>query len=190
MTINLKDLGITKKELQDRVVNQICNDLMLEIAYDEDGEYNVNSPIAIELRGIIKQGINDKVKAIADKHILPNVNQYIENLTLQATNKWGESTGQSLTFIEYLVQQAEAYLTEKVNYAGKSQSECDSYSFKGTQTRLTHIVHQYLHDEIENAMKQAVKNANDVITQGIQETVKIKLAEISEKLKVAVSTGK
>ena len=148
MELNLEALGFTKEELQQRIIDQLCSELTSALAYDEDGEqYPIDSEFGKQLQAVVKTHINDTIQNIAEVHIFPKVGEYIENLTLQETNKWGEAKGQSLTFIEYMVQRAEAYMTEKVIYDGKVKGE--SYgSWSGTQTRLSHLIHEHLHYHI------------------------------------------
>ncbi len=184
----LESLGFTKEELQQRVIDQLCGQVMSGKGFDEDGnEYSDDSEFARKLKVSVQNHINKTVEAIAEKHILPRITEFIENLTLQQTNKWGEKTGQKLTFIEYLTKQAEVYMNETVDFSGKTKAE-DSYNWRGTQTRLTYLVHQHLHYSIETAMKDALKIANSTIATGIQETVRLKLNEIGQKLQVTVKS--
>lgn len=192
--ITIESLGITEEELQQRVVERIAGLAMTKIVegYDYDDEqvfrYDGASALSKDLDKLIKEKIDAKVNEIADAHVLPGVESMVENLTLQETNRWGEKVGEPVTFIEYLIHRAENYMTEKVDYNGKSKSEAGSYSWSGTQTRVSHLVEKHLHYSIENAMKAAVKNANDVIVKGLNETVKIKLKEVADGLKVNVKT--
>ena len=187
MSIDLQALGISNEELVNRLVDKISQDLLVSIDIDEDGgEYRAKNDIAKKLDALIKQTIDAKVAALAEKHITPNINTYIENLTLQQTNKWGEKTGQQITFIEYLTKQAELYLVEPVNFEGKTKEECGSYSFNKSQSRITHLIDKHLHYSIETAMKNALATANSAISEGITETVKIKLTEIVSKIKTEV----
>jgi hypothetical protein len=110
----------------------------------------------------------------------------IDNLVLQKTNSWGEKVGKSVTFVEYLIEQAHGYMTEKVDSSGKTKEESGGYSFSGTQTRVAHMIHRHLHFNIETAMKEALATANGSIIKGLEETVKLKLAEILAVLKVTV----
>ena len=187
--MNLADLGFTKEELQERVVEQCCR-LVLEgtFADEEGGEFTDDSKFAKTLKERVKQQIDDTINALAEKHVLPNVSAYIENLTLQQTTKWGEKQGEPVTFIEYLTQRAEAYMQEQVNYEGKSKEECSSsgWSWKGTQTRLAHLIDKHLHYSIENAMKGALSIVTSNISKGIEETVRLKLSELSAQLKAEV----
>ena len=187
---SLESLGITAEELTNRIVDKCVEQLMDDVNFDEDGdEWRARSAIAKQLDARIKKQIDDTVSALAEKYILPNVSTYIENLTLQTTNQWGEKKGQKLTFIEYLTQRAEDYMQEKVNFDGKTKSESSGFSWNGTQTRLTHMVHQHLHYSIDSAMKNALRVATSSITEGLQETCKVKLGEIAQKLKVEVKTN-
>lgn len=189
MDLNLESLGFTKEELQERVIARICTQLLDGVGYDEDdNEFTTASQFHRQMRTSIQEKIEATINAIAEREVLPNVASYIENLTLQETNRWGEKTGEKVTFIEYLTRRAEAYMQEKVNFDGKTKEESGSYSWSGTQTRITHLVHQHLHYSIDSAMKDALKIANSAIATGIQETVKTKLAEISTTLKVGITS--
>ena len=189
--IDLESLGISKEELQNRVIDALCDKLLNERYFDEDGENAIaSSTFGVKLTKVIKDRIDSQIAALAEEHVLPNVKTFIDNLVLQQTTEWGTKVGRPVTFIEYLTHQAETYMTEQVNYEGKSKNQSDGYSWKGTQTRLTNLVHQHLHYSIETAMKDALKIANNAIAQGIQETVKIKLAEIAAQLKVEIKTGR
>lgn len=189
MSIDLKALGFTQEELQDRVVESIVGQLMTDRVYDPDSdhEYPRHSQFREELKKRVKQRIDEKIDELAQKFVLPNVAEYIENLTLQETNRWGEKTGEPVTFIEYLVGRAQAYMQEMVNYEGKSKEEAGPYSWNGKQTRITHLINSHLHYSIETAMKDAMKVATGEIAKGIHETAKIKLNEIAAGLKTTVT---
>jgi hypothetical protein len=189
MTINLADLGFTKEELQERVIERAARILLAEKGYDEDGEeFETDSKLARALSSVIGQKIDKLINDLAEKHVLPNVGQYVETLTLQETNKWGEKTGSPKTFIEYLVARADAYLREEVNYEGKAKNEADSYSWRVSGTRVAHLVHKHLHYHIETAMKSAVAQANGAIVGGLKKAVEISLDDIAKKLRVEVKS--
>lgn len=187
--VQLEALGISKEDLIERVVERIAASALSRNSLDEDGD-EVISPSTLKqaLDVKIRDAVSEKIDALASAHVLPNVNKYIEELTLCETNKWGQKTGTPVTFIEYLVQRAEAYLREDVNYEGKSRAETSSsYSWSKSQTRITHMVNAHLHYSIESAMKTAVSAANSAIVNGINDTVKIKLSELAANLKMSVT---
>jgi len=189
--LTLESLGITKDELANRAVEKAVESLLKSSGFDpEDGtEFPTESPFASQMHKAIREKINQAVVDIADRVVLPNVNKQIESVVLAETNSWGERTKSApLTFTEYLIERAEKYMTEKVDYEGKGKDESRGYSWSGTQTRVAHMVNQYLHYSIETAMKTALANANSAIVTGIEETVKMKLEEVAASLKVSVKT--
>jgi len=188
MNIDLAALGFTKEELQDRVIDQIVESVMYGRYADEDGDETFrDSRFKQELDKRVQNRIDDTINGMAEKHILPNVSQYIETLTLQETNQWGEKKGKAVSFVEYLVQRAQAYMQEEVNSSGKTRAE-DGYGFSGKQTRITYLIHQHLHYSIETAMKESLAVATGEIAKGIHETARHKLNEIAASLEVTVNT--
>ena len=186
MGLTIESLGFTKEELQERVVERLCQQILTGVGYDEDGdEFQVESRFAKTVESRCREHIDTTINTLAEKHILPNVAAYVENLTLQETTKWGEKVGKPVTFLQYLTGRAEAYMQEKVDFQGKGKGESGGYSWSGTQTRLTHLVESHLHYSIESAMKDAMQTANSAIAIGIQETVRVKLAEVAQSLKVS-----
>lgn len=192
MEFTCESIGLTKEELQERVVDGICKKLLIGYQYDSDegGAYPIDTPFTKETKKLIAERITQTVSELAEKHVMPILSDKIENFCLQATNKWGEATSEKLTFTEYLVKRAEEYMLEKVNYDGKSKEESGGYSWSGTQTRLASLIHKHLHYSIETAMKNAMNTANSTLVKALQETAKQKLAEISEVLNVSVKVGK
>lgn len=190
MSIDLAALGITQAELQDRVIERVCEQLLTGIGYDPEGEgeFTTASAFHRQIQARIQAQITDTINAIAEREILPNVASFIENLILQETNSWGEKQGAPVTFIEYLVKRAEAYMQEKVDFKGMDKANSGSYSWTGTQTRITHLVHAHLHYSIETAMKEALNVATGSIAKGIHETARLKLNEIAASMKVQVAT--
>lgn len=192
MQIDLEALGMTKERLSEMVVETIANKLMCaSIAEDADGDercYIGDSQFKRELDAHVKKAIDEEIAAKFDAHVLPRVTAMLEGLVLQETTSWGEKKGAPVTFIEYLVARADAYMREQVNFEGKDKATAGSYSWSPTQTRIAHLVHHHLQYGIEQMVKQALANANSVLVGGIQETVRLKLAEVSAKLALDVKT--
>jgi hypothetical protein len=179
--IDLTALGFTQDELRERVIDRLCDRLLA------DGDFE-DSEFAGKLNQTIQKRIDHAINRLAEKHVLPNVTQYVESLTLQATNKWGEAKGKPVSFVEYLVERADAYLREEVDYEGQSKAEKrDAYNWRKAQTRVMHLVHQHLHYAVESAMKQALEAANSSIVEGLHEAVKIKLSSFASDLKVTLA---
>ena len=193
MAIELDQLGITQEELQRRVVDAVAARVLTTPYFDadEDGEpIEGAKPSHLQnlLNAKIKATVDDAIGRLCEKHVLPLVNDGLETLIIKETNIYGEQRGEPTTFIEYLVRRSEMYLAEKVSFDGKTQKENGGYSWTGTQTRLTHIVHQHLHYSIETALKGAIATVNSGLASGLAETVKLKMAEIANSLRVEGKT--
>lgn len=189
--LTIEELGISTDELIDRVVDRITDSVLNSTSVDEDGEpWSRDSAFRKKLEDLVIKKIDTTVTAIADKQVLPQVAEIINGLTLSETNKWGEKKKEPLTFIEYLEQRASHYLSEKVDFNGKSKEESNGYSWSGTQTRLTHMVHSHLHYSVESAMKSSLNAVTGSLTESIAETAKIKLNEMAKTMSLTFKTGK
>lgn len=189
MSLDIEALGFTKQELQDRVVEAVSRKVLESVGYDEDGdEVGTESKFAKTVEKRVRAHIDASINALAEKHILPNVATYIENLTLQETNQWGEKRGKQVTFIEYLTQRADAYMREEVNYEGKAKTEANGYSWSKTGTRVAFMVDKHLHYSIESAMRDALAKANSSIVEGLKKAVEVGLDNVRAKLTVDVKT--
>lgn len=187
--IDLQALGFTNDQIVDRIVEVYVEQLRTEHTWDTDGEKTpVTTTFDREIRKRLHAAIDAKVSAIAEEHVIPKVADLFENLVLQTTNQWGEKRGSSVTFVEYITQRAEAWMTEKVDFEGKSKDEQNGYGWTGTQTRVAHMLHKHLHYTIESGMKDALSKLNSVVSNGIAETIKLKLGEVLAQLKLEVKT--
>ncbi len=187
MELNLESLGITKEELQDRVIDRICERLMSRSEEDDEGHYVSDSQFLSKLHESIRTRVDCSIEKIVEAHILPHGDQFLEKLSLQKTNRWGEKQGDSVTFIEYLTEAAEKWMTEPVDFQGKAKGS-DSFHWRAEGTRLAYMIHQHLHFHVETAMKNAIQEANSHLVQALKETASIQLDKISKGLKVVVET--
>ena len=185
MEFTLEQLGLTNEELQQRIIDQICEALLWD---DEDGYRD--SEFARRVEKSVETRINDAVAAVADKWMQKEFVGHIESLTFDDTNRYGEKKGETLTFREYLVKRIDSYLTEQVDYQGKTRDQDSWSSWKGVNTRVGYMVDKYFHYEIENRLKEAVKVINASVADGLSKAVSIQIAQITENLKVSVQTKK
>lgn len=191
--MNIEELGITKEELTNRLVDKLADELLTtRFSEDNDGEDGPRpSPFAEKLRELIKDRINAKVAEIAERRVLPLLNQRIDDLVMQETNQWGEKKGSAIPFVEYVALRAEAYLNEEVDTNGRTCAECrhQGTGFYGRgNKRISYLVNDHLHREIDCAMKESVKLAQAGLTDALVLCARHKLAEIADKLKVEVRT--
>ncbi len=186
-SVNLEALGLSTEDLRDRVVERVCQKLMKSIGYDPDcgDTYEADSELVRKFRTEMKTRIDEQVTVFGETHFTPHIKEIIEATTIEQTNNYGEKTGESMTFIEYLVKSAKGYLMELVDYQGKPKKRGDSY-WHSEGTRIAHMIHDYLYSHIETAMKDALKIANEALVDGIKKTVEIKMKEIVKSIKTTV----
>ncbi len=187
--LTLEALGLTEEKLADRLVEKLADHMLSSLQYDEDGgEWNGESRFAKRLSDQVAARLNKIVDDLGEKHVLPRVTAMVEDLCLQETNKWGEKVGKPVTFTEYLVQRADFWLREEVDYSGKTKAEVGGYSFSKSGTRVSYMINQHLQHSISTAMKKALEEANKSIIGGLEEAVKIKLGQIAVQLKTEIKT--
>jgi len=189
--IDLAIIGLTQEELQNRLIESLCDRALTCITFDEDGDvFASGSPLSARLRKEIQERIDDAIRLVADKHITPQLVDKIESITLQQTNEWGEKKGEPVSFIEYLTKRTEKFMVEPVDANGRSQEECrrrgDSFYGKGT-TRIAQAIDKHLEYSIKSAMEKALADAQSTITVSLTEACKLALTEVQSKLKVQVT---
>jgi hypothetical protein len=186
--MDIKDLGLTKEELAEKVVSKVASEMLYKscIQIDEDGaEYasTESTPFNKEIQEHVKAKVEAAIAEIVDKHIMPNASNYLETIVLQKTNKWGSKIGEPVSFVEYLTERAGQYMKEEVDFQGKTKAENRGYSFNKKGTRIEYMIHQYLQYHIESWAQNALKEANNQICEGLQKAVEMKLKDILGKIK-------
>lgn len=178
--MNDLDLGISQDELREQIVERASQKLT-DYVIETEGDSLQNLQPA---HNTIEKIVGEQVDTFIENELRPVVEKGVENVIFDFTNQYGEKKGQSLTFREYLVQRAEEYLTEKVNYDGKSKRE-DSMA-RPTQPRITYMIDRMIHSRIEKAMKDAIEDFDRMLQQGLSATVNQKLSEIAKNTKISI----
>ena len=180
----LEALGFTKDEIAKRVIDRIVSAVMQTAHEDEDGDqYIGNSQFKIGLDKAVRERIDAEVTRVADEQITPRIGDMIDAVTLQKTNAWGEPKAEPISFREYLIQCAERYMTEPVDYQGKPK-EPGSYSWSQKSTRVVHMIHSHLQYQIDAEMKKAFADLNSNVAKGLHEAVRLSINETLGKLRV------
>lgn len=187
-TALLETLGLSKDEIAERVIDRAVQQLLHGSREDEDGySYGVPSSFAQQIDKVIREKIDAAVIKAGDEVIAPKITALVEGHVLQQTNSWGEKVGKSVSFTEYLVQRAEAYMTEQVNYEGKPKGS-DSYSWSAKGTRVAYMIDKHLHYSIDTAMRKALADANATIAKGLNEAVKVAINNLTVNVKTEVKS--
>lgn len=187
--ISIEDLGLSKEELAERVVNRAAELLLNEDATGDvlDGEESeLSLSLADALQGRVTAKIDEAVENVAARNVLPNVESYVENFCLQKTNEWGEKRAEPVTFTEYLTHRAEAYITEKVDFDGRTKAEARGFGWSPNQTRISHMIDNHLQFHISVAVRNALADLNSKVSEGIAATVRAQLKQTLDRLKIDV----
>jgi Cft2 family RNA processing exonuclease len=183
----LQELGFTKEDIETKLIEKIASDLMNEYVYETDtgASYPDNSRLARRFIEVIRKHVDAQMERLAQEFIVPRVAELIQEVAIRHTNAHGEDIRNPETFTEYLARMAENYLSQPVNYDG-NPIEHNRYS-KNEQTRLIHLVNKHLHSSVESAMKNAVDIVKQQLGASLEQTVKIKLADLAKSITVSVS---
>lgn len=190
MEFSCEQIGLSKEELQERIVESIADRMLHQYVTDDEGEFRDNSPIKLRLDKLITASIDAEVERIGNEFIAPKIEALIEGATLQATTAWGEPKGEPKTFIEYLVERAEVFMVEDVDSSGRGKSQLSEYdrrNFRAAGKRLPVMIDKHLQYQVDTAMKAIIAGANQSLTESLTETVRIRLKEVADKVKVTTT---
>lgn len=180
--MDISALGLTQDELRNLVVNRIVDNFVGGMIDGDDPAHSFPD-FERRIQSLIKDHVDAKFRELADSVVLPKLDERIENLVLQQTNGWGEKKGEPVTLTEYIVQRAEAYMQEPINFQGKTREQ-DSYNWKAAGPRIAYAVDRHIQYSIEAAMKQILADANNQLVSGIKGAVEAKLSELKGSLQV------
>ena len=182
-TEELKNIGLTPGDVLEKLTQKLYDHYML----DREGD---QSEFDARLQDSIKGMIDVVIAKTMTEHVHPRVVQMVEQIKFTKTNEWGERvnpTIPSLTFTEYLVDCADSYIREKVDYNGKTKTEAAGYNWSGKTTRISHMIHEHLQYEIARAMEKSLGEVNSSVRNGLEEAVKMALAGIKVSVDTKVS---
>lgn len=187
-TETLALLGLSKEELQSRVVDQICERVLSTVGMDDEGgKHSYPSQVRVRLQAAAKKQIDDALNDFASKFIVPGISKHLETLVLQPTSQYGEKKGEPQTFTEYLTKRADEWLGEKVDVNGKTRKE-DSYSWKEHSTRAVWIIDQQLQKKLTDMMTGQIATTHAKLGEVMQDTIKDVFTRTFSNLKVETAT--
>lgn len=186
---SLAALGITTEDLTARIVDRCVEELLNSSGYDpeNDVETRYESRFKREIEKRMQEAVDAKISALAAEHLIPKVGELIEKTNMRKTNSYGEPKGDPMTFIEYIASRADAYMSEDVDYHGKTRAEGDSYSWRSCGPRLTVLMRSYIQDTLEKHATAAVSDVNKVIAENIKKAAMQAITNAAAAIKVSAS---
>lgn len=187
----LEVLGITREDVLNCVVKELAKEIL---GLDEDGEYevrNLDSRVMSQVCKFIDAKIVEQVASQCETAFTPLIESKLADYTFQQTNTWGEKTGETLTFTEYLVKQINGYMLEEVDRRGRNNAECrrNHDTFYSSGTRITFAIQEYFQTAMESAMKEILADSARILTEGIEKAAKDALGDIHKRLTAKISVN-
>lgn len=190
----LKALGISPEELGQRIVDQAVEALLNTTGFNPDTEEETHyeSRFKREIEARVQKVVDQKIAALAAVHIIPRVGEMIEQADMRRTNGYGEAKSPPMTFKEYIAYRAEVYMTEDVDYHGKSKADLEArnestYNWRSCGPRLTVLMRNYIRDSLEKQATAAITDVNKVIAKNIEQAARDAITAAAGALKVSVA---
>lgn len=185
----LESLGLNLETLGDRIVDQCVSVILHGTSFDPDTEEPVcyDTKFKNEIRKRIQDAVDAKIAAVAGEHILPKVGELIEHAEFREHSRYGEPTGPALTFKEYIAARAGKYMSENVNYEGRSKEEATEYSWKAEGPRLTVLMRLHIRETLEKHTKIAMSDVNKSIAKNIESAARDAITAAAAAIKVSIS---
>lgn len=184
MSVTLEQLGLSVDGVRDVIVSKVSDELFEQLSR-ENGE-DIEARILEDVRARIEKLMAERIDKVIGETIEPRVADIVDNLVFQETNGWGEPKKPPMSLREKALHIAEQWMSEPVNYDGKTQKS-DSYNWRKDSTRIIHMVEKRLQYTIDEAVKAAVADVNSKIAGGISAAVKHTLTEVLSKTKIVAT---
>jgi len=151
-SIALKTLGLDKTELQDRLIDALCERVLS------------GQRLPTALRGKLWEAIDLKTDELMATHVAPMVAELLEGLAFQRTNTYGDPTGEKYTLREYIVREAQAWLNKPIDAQGHEQG----YANDRTLPRGVRLVRKAIDEAMTAAVADLASAIADSAKGGIE----------------------
>lgn len=182
MELTLESLGLTQEELAERVVEGAVEALLRHTYADENGNpEEVETRLSKQVMSEVKQRLDEAVCKIGDEHIMPKFVARLESLEFQNTNHYGEPKGEAKTFLEYLTERCDAYVSEPVDHSGRTAHE-GAYNWQRSGPRIAVMVDNYIDIHIQDVLKKKLKTFNADLAKGVAGELERQIKTTLDKL--------
>lgn len=183
MEFDLKLIGMTQDELQQRVVSTIADAMLHDKSWDEDGnEGRYRSAFRDKLAKEIQGRIDEAVKGLTEEVVGEALPDLVKQMIFKRTNRYGERNAEDVPFCEYIAGLVETYLMETVREDGKSGDSYGDNSKK--QARIAWLVDARLKSDTNAAVKRALGDANKGIAELLKQAVCDSVAKVVDAVQV------
>lgn len=192
--IDFEALGLTKDEVQERLIETLADRMLKAKGWDDDGdEISLPSSLKTQLEALITKRMDLAVQSAFDRVVPSTIDQFVAEYKIQQTNQYGEKQGPALSFVEFITQRVTGYLAEPIDHSGVSEREAKAkgnswYGERnGKQNRVTYMINERLATAINQGIEAAFKDTKSLLAGGIEKAVLAHLQQFGETLKGYVS---
>ena len=191
--IDFEAIGLTKKEVQDRLIETLADRMLKAKGWDNDGyEISLPSTLRHQLDELITKRMDRAVQAAFDATVPSTIDEFVASYKIKQTNEYGEAKGRELSFVEFITERVQGYLLEPVDYQGVSEREAKAkgnswYQRDKTNNRITHMLNSRLEAAINEGIEKAFKDTKSLLAGGIEAAVLTHLKQFGETLTGYVS---
>lgn len=168
-------MEIDQKKLEELVVKEAADQVVASLLGDD---------VAYRIESRVSELVDAVVISQCDAVLKPLIESEVKDFTMRTTNEFGEGNG-SVTFTEYITGLAKSYLDERVNFRGEKVKR-DSYDGRHSQSRLTHLLQEHLHNRIKKEMTDAVTLVVEQIAPALATTCELKVKEATDQIRRAM----
>ena len=142
-----------------------------------------NADVVKKVVSEVSNRIYDDIKKDAGKKIQDALQDQVSvaitsllNTEIQPTSRWGEPEGDPIVIRELLMRDAEAWLTQKVDDYGRS----DTNSYRKNKTRVEYLLNELLKGDtlkkiVMKTISESIGDVTKIVQGAVEEQIKRKL---------------
>jgi len=187
--MDLKELGFTQEELQQKVVETIVHDLMKQknYDYDEDCACLGDSAFSRKLSSMMDDKIEESMRAMFEQKASGEIKVMIDEFIINHTDKCGEKINESESLSQFIVKKAESILNERVKFNGVKS---DSYNSRDTTTRLEYMFNKAFDGKVSKLIDESVDHIKQTIENSLEESIQQRISTAFTKMRANLTISK
>lgn len=175
MALTIDDIGISKEEIADRVVESIADRIVTTTSVDnEDGEWRRDSSFFNEMKDSVRKMVAERAKREIDSKLLGVLDEILGG-EFQPIDNYGEPNGARTTLREMVKTRTLKFLEEKVNDKGNPVDQWTSSAGTRLDVSMKKAVAEICTATVHNELKAAVDSAKQQIGNLVAKTIVEKL---------------
>lgn len=193
MDFSCEQLGITKEEMQERIVQAIATTLITSretmwTEWDEEEEGDVPTSFGKKMQEHIEKTLQERLDLMFAQFVKPGLHDVIDKMTFQESNRWGEPRKEAETFKEFFARVMEEHLKEDVDSKGQTRAGAkrSGRTFYKEGTRLEVAIGHYLNSHVRDAVNGIVAEGDKQMSILLKDLITETMVTAAKKLTVTI----